>query len=236
MITSTDIEYQNAKLIKQGKEEIDITFKQLADWISDKYKVKVLNINHKLMDNQDKIRVGIAVDSYSDYLKFKEDDERWSNYDSAIQDEIAEKYLELNNNVLKIQSDKKILGLFAKQEKPKVNDIFVATSAFEPIAKEEVNSQIPEKRIKELISEINSSEIWTIARCFAKTTLFVFTDKQKADFKNIDNYKDIENSYFELLKEYDEFNYWKRENFTLEIDSKQNFDNNYKSSWFYYDR
>src|SRR5690606_23712426 len=122
--------------------------------------------------------------------------------------------------------------LFTKQEKPKVKDIFVATSAFEPIAKEEVNSLIPEQRIKELIIEAKNDEIWTIARCFAKVTLFVFTDKQKAKFKTSDTFKKIENSYFELLKEYDEFNYWKREDFKLEIDSKQNFDDNYKSSWF----
>ena len=236
MVTSTDIEYENAKLIKQGKENIDLKFKNLADWISKKYQVKVLNINDKLMDNQDKIRVGIAVETYTDYLKFKEDDERWSNYDSTIQDEIAEKYIELNTDILKIQSDIKLLGMFAKQENPKIKDIFVATSAFEPIAKEEANSKIPDQRIKELISDIKSSEIWTIARCFGKSTLFVFTDKQKSDFKTSDICKDIENSYFVLLKEYEEFNYWKREDFVLEIDSKQNFDDNYKSSWFYYDR
>lgn len=234
MVTSTDIEYKNAKLIKQEKEEIDTNFKELADWISTKYKVTVLNINHELMDNNDQIRIGIAVETYEDYLKFKENDERWSNYDEKIQNEIAEKYIELNDDNLKIQSDKKLFGLFTQKEKPKPKNIFVATSAFEPIAREDVNVQIPEQRIEKLVSDFKTDETWTISRCFDTATLFVFTDKQKAEFKNSDIFKKIENSYFDLLKEYDEFNYWNREKFTLGIDSKQFFDEKCESNWYYY--
>ena len=36
------------------------------------------------------------------------------------------------------------------------------------------------------------------------------------------------------LKEYDEFNVVKSEEFILRFDSKENFDNNYESNWYYY--
>jgi hypothetical protein len=234
MVRSTDKEYKNAKLIKQGKEKIDIKFKELADWISTKYKVTVLNINHKLIDNN-RIRIGIAVETYEDYLKFKENKELcWSNYDEKIQNEIARKYIELNDNNIKMQSDKKLIGLNTIKEKLKLKDIFVATSAFEPIAREEVNLQITEQRIEKLVNDFKTDEIWKITRFFSSATLFVFTDKQKEEFKNSDIFKKIENSYFDLLKEYDEFNYWKREKFTLGIDTKQFFDEKCESNWFYY--
>jgi hypothetical protein len=234
LITSTDKEYQNAKLIKQGRRKIEPKFENLAKWISDKYNVNVIDICHELMTNMDKIRVGIAVEFYQDYVKFKEDDERWSNYDEKIQNEIAEKYIELISNVLRLKSEKKFLGLIEKPKQLKPSDIFVSTSAFEPIAREEVNTKIPEKQIEKLTSSLNSSQIWTISRCFESATLFVFTKKQKAELENSTDLKQIEDKYFALLKEYDEFNYLDRDKFKIGIDTKQNFDDNYESNWYYY--
>ena len=40
--------------------------------------------------------------------------------------------------------------------------------------------------------------------------------------------------YFELLKEYDEFEYFKQDSFLIYLDSKENFDNNYEGDWHYY--
>ena len=234
MVTTTDIEYQNAKLIKQGKKKISPEFKELADWISNKYKVNIINICHELMDSQNRIRIGIAVETYDEYLKFKEDDERWSNYDEKIQNDIAEKYIELNNQVLRIKSEEKVLGLINKHKKLIPNDIFVAPSAFEPIAMEDANTQIPEIKVKQIISNYDSSNIWMISKLFRTATLFVYYQEQKSDLENSTDFKKIENDYFDLLKEYDEFNYWKRKDFNLGIDTKQNFDENYEGNWYYY--
>jgi len=60
------------------------------------------------------------------------------------------------------------------------------------------------------------------------------SDEQKEKIKNSAEFRLIEDKYFELLREYDEFSYWKRENFGIGIDSKQNFDDNYESNWYYY--
>lgn len=40
--------------------------------------------------------------------------------------------------------------------------------------------------------------------------------------------------YYNLLKLYDEFDYIRKDNYSINIDSKQNFDNNYQSNWYYY--
>jgi hypothetical protein len=46
--------------------------------------------------------------------------------------------------------------------------------------------------------------------------------------------KFLAEKYFEILKPYDEFNYFKKETFSVNLDSKENFDNNYESNWYYY--
>ncbi len=220
MVTSSDKEYKLAKLVKQKKAGIDSNFGQFAKWISEKYKVNVLNITHEIMNHDNRIRIGIAVESKTDEIKFKVSDEMWAIFNEKIQNDIAEKYQDTCTTL----------------KAPNQKNVFVSASAFEPLAKEEANSLIPEIRIKELLSELKNKKVWTLSRCFGSVTLFVFKDEQKEVFTESDYFNKLENRYFELLKEYDEFDYWKRSEFKIGIDSKQNFDENYESSWFYYYR
>lgn len=234
MVASSDKEYILAKRIKQKKNGIETDFVKFSKWISEKYEVNVINITHEIMNHDNRIRIGIAVETDNDEVKFKESDERWANYDEKIQNEIAEKYLQICKT-LEIPSGKNILGL-TKKLKPKLKDIFVSASAFEPLAKEEANGLIPEDKIKQLLTEFKNKKVWTLWRCYGNATLFVFKDEHKEEILKSDFFKQFENKYFHILKEYDEFDYWERDEFKIGIDSKQNFDVNYESSWFYYDR
>ena len=231
MVASSDIEYKKTKLIKQGKKRIAEKFEDLAKWISEKYKVNVLDIQEEFMKHNSKVRIAVHLETHKEEMKFKEGDDWWSDFDIIKQNEIAEKYIGIGN-LLKVPSNG-ILGKVVKKN-PKVGDIFVSFSAFEPIAREEVNGLIPENKIEKLYKELKLPEIWTISRCFESANLFVYKDEQKEKIKNSTEFKLIEDKYFELLKEYDEFNYWKRKNFGIGIDSKENFDNNYESNWYYY--
>ena len=231
MVASSDIEYKRTKLIKQGKKQIDKRFELLAKWISETFNVKVLDIQEEFMKHNSKVKIAIHLESHEEVMKFREGDDWWTNFDSVKQNKIAEKYIEIGN-LLKVPTDG-VLGKVMKRD-PKANDVFVSFSAFEPIAREEVNELMPEKRIEKLYEELELPEIWKISRCFGSATLFVYNDEQKDRIKNSAEFKLIEDKYFKLLKEYDEFNYWKRENFRFGIDSKQNFDDNYESNWYYY--
>lgn len=231
MVESSDIEYKKTKLIKQGKKMLSEAFKPLAKWISEKYDVCVLDIQHEYMKHHNMVRVSIHLETPEDAIKFRESDDWWSNFDSKKQEEIALKYIEFGN-VLKIPSNNTFTNLFKK--KPNYKDVFVSFSSFKPIAQEETISLIPEKRINDLQSKIDIQEIWTISRCFSSMTLLVYEDAQKNNFTNTEIFTQIENKLFELLKEFDEFDYWKRENFKLGIDSKQNLDENYEGNWYYY--
>lgn len=231
MIESSEIEYKKTKLIKQGKNRIASEFESIAKWISEKYDVNVIDIQQEFMSHNNMVRVSIHLETSEDELKFHESNDWWSNFDSQKQSEIAKKIVG-NPNLIKVAFDK-TFGKVLKR-KPKTNDIFVSFSAFKPVAMEEANTRIPEQKITELKDSFNIPEIWTISRCFESVTLFVYKDEQKEKIKNSAEFELIENKYFELLKKYDEFNYWKRENFRIGIDSKQNFDDNYESNWYYY--
>ncbi|EMI24347.1 hypothetical protein RESH_05068 [Rhodopirellula europaea SH398] len=105
-------------------------------------------------------------------------------------------------------------------------------SAFAPIAKEEADGLIPELEIKALKKRIANPDLWEISRCFGHVTFFFFTDEQvKKHEGKKDEYAAM---YFELLKPHDEFGYLKRIQFKINFDSKQNFDNNFESNWYYY--
>lgn len=45
---------------------------------------------------------------------------------------------------------------------------------------------------------------------------------------------DIQEMYLDLLNRYDEFGFFTKENFHIKLDSKENFDNNFNSNWYYY--
>jgi len=231
MITSSDKAYKRTKLIKKGKKRIEEKFKPLAKWISENYMVLVLDIQEELMKHNNKVRLAVHLETQEDAMKFRKGTHYLSGFDTKQQNKVAEKYIE-TGKLLKIPK-KGFLGKFIKKN-PNMNDIFVSFSAFDRIAKIDANELIPEKRVKQLYEAFKLPEIWTISRCFDSATLFVYKDDQKEQIKNSAEFKQIENKYFELLKEYDEFNYWKRKHFGIEIDSKQNFDENYKSNWYYY--
>lgn len=218
MVHSSDIEYQETKLIKLGQKQIEQRFKALADWISAYYDVKVLNIFFDVMSHNGQPRVSIILEFYDDAMKFHVDDNWWSAFDSMKEKEIAEKYMELVKD-----PDAKRAG-----------EIFVCFSAFEPIALEEVNGMIPEERISELQDKLNVPELWTISRCMNVCFFFVYTDKQAKAIRGSEIHQRFVDEYFLLLKEYDEFGYWSKDGFNVGIDSKENFDMNYESNWHYF--
>ena len=65
-------------------------------------------------------------------------------------------------------------------------------------------------------------------------TFFFYTDEQVKQIKSTDYAKHLAAKYFEHLKKYDQFDYFQLDTFEVKTDSKENFDNNYESSWFYY--
>jgi len=231
MIFTSDKDYKSAKKIKQGVSKIKDEFEPLAKWIDEKYDVKTLNLIFDFIDNdKSHPRLQVCLEYAKDKGKFMNN--KTYNYDKIKQKEIAEKFEETTSNYElenKPNWVKRILGLTYLS-----NNLFVCFSDFETIAKDEANENIPGKEIKKLKEEINNSELWKIDRRFNSVTYFLYTDEQLKKYQDSEIHEKWNEKYFELLKSYDEFNYFKKNFHSVYLDSKENFDTNYESNWYYY--
>jgi hypothetical protein len=96
---------------------------------------------------------------------------------------------------------------------------------------------VSKDEIKKLQSELNIDDLWIIrSNAFCEPTFFFYTDDQVNRYSNNEVKASLNNKCFELLKKHDEFDYFKKEEFSIQLDSKENFERFYKGNWFYYDR
>lgn len=223
MILPSDTDYKNTKQIKKSMKSINPKYKKLSAWIEKRYRVKVLNIIVKKYNNKPKgvivKNINIILEFEKDIIIFRKGD--IGNYYSDKQKSIINEY-------------KKIELLGDKNDDISIQ-YTVTCSIFESIAKIEANNNIPENEIKKLHRKFGLKNVWLIDRCFANLIIFVYTDKQLNSLpKKLKKFYIDE--YFSILKKYDEFNYYKKKSFMCRFDSKENFDTNYQSNWFYYYR
>ncbi len=233
MIVPSDKDYQETKLIKQGKASLNPDFQSLANWIDKNYKVNVLNIYYDITTgayNKPFPRLSIIFEHLEDELKFR--DGYLGNFHSDKQKIIATKFDELINGIKQTGS----FWSFIKRDKKKydVQGLLVIFDAFQPIARDEVNEAIPKSEIDALKTRLNNSDIWEISRFGSSVTFFFYTDKQATAAKASGYDKELAEKYFDILKKYDEFNYFNRQEFLVSVDSKENFDKNFESNWYYY--
>ncbi len=218
MITSKDREYKATKRIKQGKKRLRSPFDALAQWIQSTWNVTVLNVIYDRANSLHAPRLQVILEHKTHTQKFC----RGASYDKNKQSAIAEKFLEIIEKDDKLDYD--------------VDGLFVVFSAFAPLAREEADSQISDEEIQSLKARIGNSDIWEISRCFGHVTIFFYTDAQVKRYESEGKKMEYAGIYYEILKPYDEFGYIHKKDFKIAFDSKQNFDENYESSWFYYYR
>src|SRR4030095_15378080 len=221
MIVSSDPDYINTKLVKRGSEQIDLIFQELVNVINQHFDTKVLNICYDKIDtDNNRPRLNIIFEYDDEKAKFNDS---MGNIDSNKQSIIANKFRE-------------ILSTKFPTKKYDTERLLVIFSSFEPIAREEAIKNISEKEIEKLKRELGMKDLWEINRQYGIATFFFYTDKQIEQHTNTGTTEFVKQKYFDLLKKHDEFNYFKKDTNFIEFDSKENFDNNYKSNWFYYSR
>ena len=233
MIMPSDKEYSQTKRIKLGTEKMKPEFVPLAEWIDKTFDVKTINIIYDtLYDN--KPRVQICFEYEKEKNKFLTSDITY--FDKTKQKLIAEKFKETIEKQGLSKTTNSLLNFF----KPKQNgeyqteDIFVIYGAFEQVAKQEATYKITKDLTDEFINSFNNQDIWTISIGFTIPTFFMFTDEKVREYDKPEIKKMWADKYFDFVKPFDEFDYFKRENIQVYLDSKENFDNNYQSNWYYY--
>ena len=237
MIVPSDKDYIETKLIKRGQAKLKPDFVHLGEWIENQYSVKVLNVYYDITTgahNRPFPRLNIIFEHEKDELKFR--DGILGNFDSGKQQVIAGKFEELVNN--RNTAIAKLNNFFGRTERATYDtkSLLVIFDSFEPVAKHEANEAIPKNEIERLKVELNSEEIWEISRFGSRATVFFYTDQQAEKAKASDSLERLTSRYFQMVKRYDEFDYYDQESFSINADSKENFDKNFEGSWFYYYR
>jgi len=230
MIVPSDEEYKKAKLVKQGKQKMNPDFIGLAGWINSTFDVSVLNIFYDLNANAYRPSLSIVFEYHSDELKFS--DGFLGDYDSEKQKIIADKFAELVSGQIRKPSFFETPNS-TSDFKYNTENLFVIFTSFEPVARDEANSLISESEVIELQRNLKLNDLWKIYRQFAGTTFFFYTDKQIDKYSKDGTKELLSEKYFDLLNRYNEFGYFNKETFSIKLDSKENFDKNYESSWFY---
>ena len=233
MIMPTDKEYTQTKRIKLGTEKMKPEFNQLAEWIDKTYGVKTINIIYDtLYDN--KPRVQICFEYEKEKQKFLTND--ISHFDKAKQKAIAEKFSETIIQQGLEKQTKTFLDIFKtnRQGTYLTDNIFVIYGAFEPVARQEATYKITKEQTEKFISSFDNPDIWTISIGFTIPTFFMFTDEKIKEYDKAEIKEIWADKFYNFIKSFDEFNYFKRSDIQVFIDSKENFDNNFESNWYYY--
>jgi len=216
MITPSDKEYRRAKQIKKGEKSITPPYSELADWIRSKYSVKVLNVSYCKIEPDNRPRLSIDLETERDRQVFER-----SRFcvDSKKSSAVISKFKEIAENACLDLSFQNIFAIF---------------SAFEPIARIEANEKVPEKLVNTLIKQFRNENIWCIQKMFSALVIFYYSENEKDHAVKTGMTDQYQNAYAEIIEPYDEFGYMGNNPIIPEIDSKENFDKNYESSWFYY--
>lgn len=234
MISPSDKEYKLTKQIMLGNSTMNPDFLSLANFIDKTFGVRTINIVYDTIDKGTRPRIGIYFEFEKEKQSFNENN-GVVNFDSKKQKLIAYKF----KQTITEQGLAKKKGLFSlltksEIEKYRTENIWVYYSAFESIAKIEANERIPQDKVIQLKSELNCKNLWEISRCFSSTTFFVYTEEQVKHYEISETRKIWADKYFDLLEPFNEFSYFKRDTFNIDLDSKENFDKNYESNWYYY--
>lgn len=228
----TDKEYKETKKIMLNKAKMNPDFVELANYIDKTFSVKTINIIYDTFDREKRPRLNICFEFEREKQSFYDN---IGNFNSKKQQVIADKFKK-SLKEQKIIREKRFFDFLIKPKnvKYKTDNVWVFFSAFEPIAKIEANESVPQNKIIQLKKELDNEELWEISRAFSGITFFLYTDEQLKRFEKSETRKIWASKYYDILQAYDEFGYFERNNFNIYLDSKENFDNNYDSNWFYY--
>lgn len=233
MILPSDKEYTQTKRIILGTERMKPEFVPLAEWIDKTFDVRTINIVYDTLDNKTP-RIQICFEYEKEKNKFLTHD--ISYFDKSKQKVIGQKFSEIIKQKGLSKNNSFISNIFGLNKNGiyLTDNVFVIYGAFEPVAKLEATYKITQKQTEEFIKSFNNKDIWTISIGFTIPTFFVYTDEKVKEYEKPEIQSAWADKYYDFVKPFDEFNYFKRTDIQVYIDSKENFDKNYESNWYYY--
>ena len=117
-----------------------------------------------------------------------------------------------------------------------MSNLLVVYNDFSEEAKTAANWNAIKKANNYLKRKYRNDSLWYVEAEFSSVVIFYLneSDISRNDENGIS--RKIKMDYFNILKKYDEMNYYTLDNFVMTFDSKENLDKNYEGNLFYYSR
>jgi hypothetical protein len=238
MYFSTDKLYKLAKEALRGKKQ-EVVYVKLIDWAKKEFDLNVIYIDLKIEKKDNKPRLHLILENQKDYNKILIN----TGYNPKIQNKISEKFEELlkiehqkvENKTEESIVEKLLLKIGLKSNlRQNFENIWVCYSVFLTVYATEISTEFTKEKIDELLKKYKKNNVWEIHMSSFYITIFLEKENQIEESRQNPLFKKLKEEYFEIVKEKDEFGLFKKEIINLTFDSKENFDKNYDSSWFYY--
>ena len=211
--------YAKTKHIVLGKAEKSALLIEFADWLRGKFSVNLINFEYDRIDDpQRSYRLYLILNSKSDKERFfSKPFVKNRRYEKAV------------SNHFRLLAQK-----HGYSESQALKNFFVAYSDFSEEAQTLANWQAIEMA-RPIIKQAYP-EVWELMAIFSSTVVFYYLDSQIHENAESGVSRSIFEDYFQILKKFDELDYYTSGNFTMKFDSKENVDQNYQGSLFYYSR
>lgn len=240
MYLSSDKLYKLSKEALRGIKQ-EIIYEKLIKWTKEQFDIKVIYIDFAIENKDNRPRLHLILETQKDYQKILKKE----GYNKKIQCAIAKKFNELliiENKKIGIETEKNIFEKiffnfgFKSKTKQIFQNIWVCYSDFLTVYSSEISDEFSKDKKDELIKKYKKDNIWEIHMSSFYITIFLEKENQIEKSRNEPLFEKLKDEYFEIVKTNDEFGLFKKELINLAFDSKENFDKNYNSSWFYYYR
>jgi hypothetical protein len=214
-----DSEYFETCKLKRNTQLMNELFIELSEFINQNYNVEMINCIYDLDGKTP--RLNIVVNTTKQFLSMNDITSGFPIYNKDYQRQIAKKFTTL------VKARRKKFSY-------STSNLFIFFTDFENESQIKVNNEMIKHHRLELMNKYQSYQLWDIVGIFGSSTVFYFLDNDIEINKQNGISDSLKNEYFQLLKQYDEYNYFNIDNFNMYFDSKENLDKNYAGNLYYY--
>ena len=94
---------------------------------------------------------------------------------------------------------------------------------------------IPDDILKPFLRSYENADVWQVHSGDRWLTVWLYSNRQIEDHKNLPIYKKMKEEYYKLVDKYLDLDLSNANDINLYFESKENFETKYRSSWqFYY--
>jgi hypothetical protein len=213
--------YKEAIEIFAGRAELAPVFKAFAKWMGERYGVRALNFRFGKVeyDQGDRHFLYIMLQDRGDYLKLMAPD--GYTYIQEYCHEIAEKFAETAID-------------FSYAAPEQLTGLLVSYKDFSLEARTDANCKASQEVAEWMKIKYARAGFYQVYPMGTDGVVFYMTDDEVAANATNGVSESILHEYREVLKAYDEFDFYTDGDFKLKFDSKENVDQNYQGNMYFY--